>query len=29
MMYCAGGALHHVRNIGKTGLLFYFYKWSK
>lgn len=29
MMYCAGNALHHVRNTGKTGLLFYFYKWSK
>lgn len=29
MMYCAGNALHHIRNTGKTGLLFYFYKWSK
>jgi mannose-6-phosphate isomerase-like protein (cupin superfamily) len=28
MMYCAGGKLHGIVNMGKTPLLFYYFKWK-
>ena len=27
MMYCAANKPHHIKNTGKTPLLFYFWKW--
>lgn len=28
MMYCAANKSHHIRNTGKSPLLFYYYKWQ-
>jgi mannose-6-phosphate isomerase-like protein (cupin superfamily) len=28
MMYCAGGKMHGIRNMGNRPVLFYFYKWK-
>ncbi|MBK7927396.1 MAG: cupin domain-containing protein [Bryobacterales bacterium] len=28
MMYCAANKSHHIKNTGKTSLLFYYYKWQ-
>lgn len=27
MMYCAANKSHHIKNTGKTPMLFYYYKW--